>query len=133
MERSRESPSFDTASIDEALGRLHGLGGDTLVDKMIVAFLANASLNVDAACAALAWRDADGVERAAHSLKSSAANLGAVRLQELARSAEQGASIGDGSDATWARLASWVEALPAALAEVRRHLTTQFPKESPKR
>jgi HPt (histidine-containing phosphotransfer) domain-containing protein len=77
----------------EALARLERFGGAKLLHEMIALFLANAPGRLDAAATALAAGDATGAENALHSLKSSSAQLGALRLSRLC---EQGEAIARG-------------------------------------
>lgn len=94
MEPTPPAPELLDGSV---LDRLHRLGGAVLVDRMIELFLANGRARVDTARASAERGDRDGVERAAHSLKTIAANVGALRLQraaqELERAAEAGAEV----------------------------------------
>lgn len=81
-------PFFDT----RALEKLEAVGGAPLVVRMLDLFLQLAPQRLADARAALASSDLVTVERLTHSLKSSAANVGAHRLQERAEEAEQMAS-----------------------------------------
>jgi two-component system sensor histidine kinase BarA len=81
-----------------ALARLARLGGESLVARMIAIFLDNAPHRVAAATRAAATGDVTGVERAAHSLKSMAANVGAHRLRDAAELLETGIVTGNGGD-----------------------------------
>ena len=76
--------------IDEAaLDRLRRLDRDgTLVRDMIDVFLDYTPRLLAAALAGETAGDLDAIERAAHSLKSSAANLGARVVQDLAQRIE---------------------------------------------
>jgi len=85
-----EEPLFDAAALD----RLKRFGGDTLLGKMIALFLEAAPVRIAAARAALARDEAADVELALHSLKSSSAQLGAVRMQRLSAQGEQQARTG---------------------------------------
>lgn len=113
---------FETEPIEAALARFEKLGGESLVDRMIAAFLESAGRAVDASCRANDRGDADGIRRAAHSLKSSAANFGAARLQHLARSIEKIATTASPHPEDCGRLDELVRQLPTALGDVRRHL-----------
>ncbi len=90
----------------EAVQRLQRLGGDSFVCKMINVFLEYSEKRIGEAQAAAASGDSAAVGKVMHSLKSSAGNIGACRVQVLAERvealAEQGAS----------------EALPAALGDL---------------
>jgi len=100
-----------------ALARLARLGGESLVARMIAIFLDNAPQRVAAATRAAAAGDAPVVERAAHSLKSMAANIGARRLQDAAEILETGIAMHDGGDlmARTARLQSELDVVRMAL------------------
>jgi HPt (histidine-containing phosphotransfer) domain-containing protein len=78
------------ADIDmRALERLRKLGGNELLAKMVSLFTSQAEPGVREAATALSSGDFDGVQRAAHSLKSSAGNLGAQKVQDIADQIEQ--------------------------------------------
>jgi two-component system sensor histidine kinase/response regulator len=80
----------DTDELDPvAFERLKRLGGVKLLREMIDLFLGHAPARVEAALAAGACGDVTGVNRAAHSLKSSAANLGARVVREHAEQLER--------------------------------------------
>jgi HPt (histidine-containing phosphotransfer) domain-containing protein len=66
-----------------SLDRLFRLGGKTLVDQMFELFQQAASEKVTAVLEGMKAADLDTVERAAHSLKSSAGNLGAIQMLHL--------------------------------------------------
>jgi HPt (histidine-containing phosphotransfer) domain-containing protein len=104
--------------IDHALERVAKLGGEGLVERLIAAALDNAAKRVASAREALAAGDLEALGRAAHSLKSSAANLGAARLVELAREIEERSARAGGAG----NLADLVGELSAALDEVRTYL-----------
>ncbi|MBR9990172.1 MAG: Hpt domain-containing protein [Gemmatimonadetes bacterium] len=57
-------------------------------------YLEHGPLRIRALREGAAAGDADQIERAAHTLKSSAGNLGAVRLQRLAEGLEAAAAAG---------------------------------------
>lgn len=67
-----------------ALERIERLGGRELVERMVRLFLENAAARITAAIDAARQGDDEAVERAAHSLRSSAANVGAIELQRRA-------------------------------------------------
>lgn len=80
-----DEPAFDTAALD----RLKRFGGDTLLGKMIALFLEAAPARLEVAREALARNEIAEVELALHSLKSSSAQLGALRMQRLSAKGEQ--------------------------------------------
>lgn len=104
-------------SIDEALARFYRLGGDALVRQMVTTFVGNASDRVAAAQRAVADGDPEQLAFAAHSLKSSAGNLGATRLMTLATQIEERAQAGGASG-----LAALVDELAAEFSSIRQRL-----------
>ena len=78
-----------------AIARLDRIGGSGFVIEMIELFLENAPRRLDAARQAYDREDAAALHRAVHSLKSTAANLGARSLQATAESAESRARSED--------------------------------------
>ena len=108
-----ESQNLDPA----ALERLQKLGGDAFVAKMIGLFVDYAGGKVATARKAQAEGNLTGVHDAVHPIKSSAGNVGACRVQELAQRIEQLASQGQG-DALGALIAE----LEAAFAAVKVEL-----------
>jgi two-component system, sensor histidine kinase and response regulator len=79
----------------DALDRLERIGGPTLVARMAALWIENAALRVAAARDAAAAGALDDARRAAHSLKSTAANVGAHVVQSLAARTEAAAAAGD--------------------------------------
>jgi HPt (histidine-containing phosphotransfer) domain-containing protein len=77
-------PDTDPAALD----RLRRFGGGKLLGEMIALFLVAAPERIGTARSAAAQGDAESAERALHSLKSSAAQLGALRLQRLSERGE---------------------------------------------
>ena len=78
-----------------ALERLLRIGGQEFVLEMIDLFLEHAPERIRAATRAAEAGDAQGLYRAAHSLKSTAANLGARGLQGIAEQVEGRAAAKD--------------------------------------
>ena len=76
------------ATDDASLERLKRFGGGKLLGEMITLFCAAAPERIDAARAGIAAGDAHATEQAMHSLKSSSAQLGALRMQRLCEKAE---------------------------------------------
>jgi HPt (histidine-containing phosphotransfer) domain-containing protein len=73
----------------EALERLRGLGGPQFVCEMIDIFLEYVPEKIAEASAGLQAGDLEAVRLAAHPIKSSAGNLGALALRDLAARIEQ--------------------------------------------
>jgi HPt (histidine-containing phosphotransfer) domain-containing protein len=106
-------PATDATALD----RLRHFGGGSLLGKMIELFLVAAPKRIEAASRAEAAGDAEGVERALHSLKSSSAQLGAMRMQRMSEEGEHRARSGslDG-------VGELMSALEEELARVREWL-----------
>jgi two-component system sensor histidine kinase/response regulator len=100
-----------------ALERLKSLGGTELLAQMIDLFLEHGKERLDAALAGEQSGDRIAVERAAHSLKSTAGNLGAQALQRSAQAIELGAATADES-----ALTDLMRELEERFAEVRSAL-----------
>ena len=105
-----ELPATDPAALD----RLRRFGGAKLVGEMIRLFLETGPQRVDAVHTGVTVGDADAVERALHSLTSSAAQLGAVRLQHLSERGERLAKAG-----ALGEVSGMMEELQQELARVR--------------
>ena len=100
---------LDTA----ALARLDRLGGAQFVARLIGIFLEESPRKLAAARTALDARDGAALAYAAHSLISSAANLGAAALSARARTVEHAAEAG-----RWERLGEGVAALEGDYARL---------------
>jgi HPt (histidine-containing phosphotransfer) domain-containing protein len=112
------APGTDGVLLDRtALEKVHTLGGPDLVARLIDLFLENAPARLDRAVAGTADGDFETVERATHSLKSTAGNLGARWLQLLAEAAEDVAAARAG-----AQLAPLLARLQAVYEETRQAL-----------
>jgi CheY-like chemotaxis protein/HPt (histidine-containing phosphotransfer) domain-containing protein len=81
-----EAP-LDPSALD-AIRALNPERAELLVARVVEAFLRSAPEQLAELVRAAAARDAEALRRAAHSLKSSSANLGAMRLAALAREIE---------------------------------------------
>lgn len=79
----------------DALGRLEDWGGQDLVRKMLGIFLEHAPERMEQIRVGAGNGALEDVERGAHSLKSSAGNLGVRRLQSRAAEMEARAAHGD--------------------------------------
>lgn len=107
-------PSTDQAALD----RLKRFGGGKLLGEMISLFITAAPERLAAARAGLDASDASATEMALHSLKSSSAQLGAMRMQRLSEQGEAiartGTLAGVGElikalDDEFPRVQSWLE------------------------
>jgi two-component system sensor histidine kinase/response regulator len=106
----KDLPATDASALD----RLKRFGGGKLLGEMIALFLAAAPERLTAARLGQTSGDAPAVEMAFHSLKSSAAQLGAMRLQRLSDRGERLANVG-----TLEEVPILVQELEEELARVR--------------
>lgn len=106
----------------ESIDQILKLGGANLLGKMIDAFIRSSPERVDSAVQAMPQDDLESVGRAAHSLKSSAANFGATLLVELVSELETVARQGnaDRSAILVAELPSLYEQTVEALVALRQ-------------
>lgn len=79
----------------EAIDRLRRWGGDALVTRMVGLFQSEAPQRVARIRSGIANERAGEVESAAHSLKSSCAQIGALHMRDISARLEQSASEGD--------------------------------------
>ena len=121
MESQLTSDAGLPATDRSALDRLRRFGGQKLLAEMITLYLAAAPERLAAARAALGRSDPSGVEQALHALKSSAAQLGAMRMQRLSERGEALAMSGslDGADALLTELEAEAERVHRWLAHAR--------------
>jgi HPt (histidine-containing phosphotransfer) domain-containing protein len=107
-----------------AAARLRRVGGARLLRGMIALFLEQGPVRLAAAEAGLASGRLGEAERAWHSLRSSAGNLGAARLAQAAQHAETAAAAGQGAAAAAAGATVRTEypGVEAALRELLREL-----------
>ena len=111
--------SMDSQSVlnDSVLERIRKAGGDALLDKLVDCFFTYAPERFEKLTVAIQGRDWSGVEYLAHSLKSSAGNVGArglfALLNEVEVAAAQGktAEIVSALDALQDRYAEFLAAL----------------------
>jgi HPt (histidine-containing phosphotransfer) domain-containing protein len=89
----------DNAVLDrQALGRiraLHRPGGPNLLAKVLGLYSSSSLALTDAIRAASASNDAEGVRQAAHALKSSSANVGALAFADMCKEVEVAAAQGE--------------------------------------
>ena len=106
--------SFDAAALDN----LKELGGDDFLAEVIDAFLVDSPTLLATLRRSLDEQDVDELRRAAHSLKSNGATLGAQRFSELCRELEQQARNGrlEGASERVDRIEQEYEQLQEALA-----------------
>jgi HPt (histidine-containing phosphotransfer) domain-containing protein len=106
-----EDPVLDPAAQE----RLRRLGGPRLLRQMAGLYLEHGPDRVRALREGAASDDAGQVERSAHTLKSSAGNLGALRVQRAAEVLEASAVAGVVDDAAVERLVDEYDRSAAAL------------------
>jgi CheY-like chemotaxis protein len=96
-----DAPSVAHISLDDgALENLRELGGDDFLDEVIDAFLADAPQLIATLRSSLEGREIEELRRAAHTLKSNGATLGAEQFAQLCRTLEERAKAGDLEDAS---------------------------------
>lgn len=115
-----EAPPCDPGPLDELL-EVMGEAGPELVRTLVATFLDEAPRLLGAAADAQAAGRIDEVQRVAHSLKSSAAALGARRLSDASRRLEAAAKEGE------ADLGHLIDAALAAYGEARPLLELRSP------
>ena len=106
---------------DDALKNLRDLGGDEFLGEVIDAFLADAPELIATLRRSLDERSSEELRRAAHTLKSNGATLGAAQFAELCRTLEQQAKSGelDGASELVDRIGQEFLALEEALSALR--------------
>jgi len=123
------SPEGDDHLVDPAaIERLREWGGDTLLHRMIELFLELGPGRTRDIRLGLESGALEKVERAAHSLKSSAGNLGAHELRATAHRLEAEAAGGEGPDALQQTSERLFEAYERTV-EVLRRLRSEGPSE----
>ncbi len=94
--KENETLTQPNSQIDPvAIERLRRLGGRELISRMIELFVAHASPLLEQAQKDLQEGNFEGVKRAGHSLKSSAANVGATQMSSIAAEIENAAPAMD--------------------------------------
>jgi HPt (histidine-containing phosphotransfer) domain-containing protein len=92
-------------------------GDEAFVKELVGAYLAESPGLIDAMAAAAANGDADGVVRPAHTLKSSSAAIGALRLSAISKQVEHAARDGHVDEAgIKAAMSAWAETVAALTA-----------------
>ncbi len=83
-EENARNARHETAALDSAvLAGLRELGGDDLLSELAGLFLEDTPQRLEGLREAIENGDAPAVERTAHALKGSSANIGAVAMSEL--------------------------------------------------
>ena len=113
-----EIAGLDPAAI-ERLRALLPAGQDAMLAQLARTFVENAEQLLAQMATALASSDITMLQRAAHTLKSNAANFGAGQLEERSRTLEAALRAGDAPDAAGMVQAireSWFAVVPAVEA-----------------
>lgn len=106
-----------SVELEERLGWLHDMGGDEFVHNIVELFLDSVPSSIRYAKELGGAGDLQAVAQIARSLKTSAGNIGATNLYEVARRVEAAARLGD-SETTRRRLeqlADYFEVIKAKL------------------
>jgi HPt (histidine-containing phosphotransfer) domain-containing protein len=114
-----DKPDLD----DTALARLRRVGGEQLVRQMVALFLESTPQRLVVARTGEQQGDREAVTRAMHALKSSAGNVGALRLQDLASHLEH-----TGKDLTREAILGLLEEIEATFARIKSHLEVGLSK-----
>ncbi|HXU87812.1 MAG TPA: response regulator [Methylomirabilota bacterium] len=123
-------PDAETSATEvlnrDAFERLRTAMGAGFLDELLSTFVEDAQELVSTMRRALGDRDVDAFRRAAHSLKSNAASVGALNLSSMARDLEMLAKSGsiDGARARVDRVAVECERVARALREIEREPRT---------
>lgn len=110
-----------SVELDDRLVWLSNMGGDEFRDDIVSIFLDTVPETVGRAVESERSGDLAGVVQAARSLKSSAGDVGAVSLYEVARRVEQAAFQGDAASVAQlvGRLDDYFEAVKTQLEQLR--------------
>lgn len=114
-------PAIDWARLDE-LRRMEAEGMPGLAARLVRTYLENSARLLRELQVAMDAGDADGVRRAAHSIKSTSANIGANPLSQLGRALEQAAQRSD-----WQPDQAEVEQIVSEHGRAQAGLAERFP------
>jgi two-component system, sensor histidine kinase and response regulator len=87
LNRQEEPPPIDRAALD-MISSLQPPGEYNILKKIIFVYLDNSSTLLKSVRGAVEGKDADALRQAAHTLKSSSANLGALIFSEICKKLE---------------------------------------------
>jgi HPt (histidine-containing phosphotransfer) domain-containing protein len=110
----------------DVLAGLRELGDAELLAELVEMFVDDATSRILALRGTLEKDDAEAVERVAHTLKGSCANMGALRMAEVCEDLQEMGRSGDLSGAS-----ELVEQLEAEFGRVRQALEAELSKERP--
>jgi HPt (histidine-containing phosphotransfer) domain-containing protein len=119
--RDARSGESETSLEAAALQNLRDLGGAEFLAEVVDVFLADAPALITSLRSSLEGQDTEELRRAAHTLKSNGATLGAAAFAELCRTVEQHAKDGrlDGVSQLVDRIEQEYRTLQEALASLR--------------
>lgn len=112
----------------QALERLKEWGGEKLAAQMVRLFLKNSGTRMDQIRKGVGDGDPEEAERGAHSLKSSAANIGGEHLRTLTTKLEAAALSEDVAEMQ--RLLPELEAAYASVMDALATMEKEMPDES---
>lgn len=124
IESMTESEVIDPQAIE----RLKEWGGEKLAGQMVRLFLKNSGTRMDQIRTGIAEADVEEAERGAHSLKSSAANIGGEHLRTLATQIEA-AALSDDVE-RMRQLGPELEAAYSAVMDALATMEKEMPDES---
>jgi HPt (histidine-containing phosphotransfer) domain-containing protein len=116
---------IDEKALDE-IRKLQRSGAPDLLEKIVERYLKDASRLVQSMREAAATANGDALRRAAHTLKSTSATLGVIRLAQHCREIENRARSGRVADA-----GQWLNLVENELALVRVALPGRIAKMQP--
>ena len=97
---------------------------EAFIADLVETYMTEGAANLDGIVAAAAAGDPEAIVRPAHTLKSSSASLGAMRLSAIARGIEEAGRVGEPeglADAAELARSTWLETVEAfAAAGLRR-------------
>ncbi|MCK6423855.1 MAG: ATP-binding protein [Burkholderiaceae bacterium] len=117
-------PLLDPAAL-QRLRQLDPEGQNHLVERVLAAFDASVARDLLHLAQARAGGDVAALQRIAHTLKSSAANVGALRLSEDSRECDRRLRAGESVEA----LAPWLDRLQLAMGQARDALRALLPPD----
>lgn len=126
IDQQHSADARDASTDSAALDRLRRFGGGKLLREMIGLFLAAAPERLIAARGAIAAANVAGAELALHSLKSSSAQLGAVRMHHLCEEGERRAR-----DGSLVGVPALIDELEQEFTRVREWLTNARDEGTP--
>jgi two-component system sensor histidine kinase/response regulator len=106
-----------------ALARLRRVGGEQLVQQLVALFLESTPQRLAVARTGEQQGNREAVIRAMHALKSSAGNVGALRLQDLASHLER-----TGKDLTRETILRLLEELEATFNRIKHQFEVELSK-----